>query len=175
MRPWSRSLAQQAAQQLTEQLLEARTRAVEESRVYRMRWRPGTGEFQIDAPFGDATDLPLEPAGGLPAAAGDTAREAPPKDRAEAPADNNVPTESDVSSEAGNNLGDSLNPTPKPRPVALQVLEQLDNGVKFPAAAPVLTVTEDSSEQPRSQETTASPGPIVPPLSGTAIRRRSQR
>lgn len=51
MRPWSRTLPQQAARELSGQLLDARLWAIEESRVYRFRWRPGTGEYEISAPF----------------------------------------------------------------------------------------------------------------------------
>jgi prepilin-type N-terminal cleavage/methylation domain-containing protein len=50
MRPWSRSRVQQAAQKWATQLLEARTRAVADSHVYRLRWRAGSGEFLIDTP-----------------------------------------------------------------------------------------------------------------------------
>jgi hypothetical protein len=54
MRPWSRSLVQQAAQELVRELSSARLRAIEESRVYEFRWRPGTGEFEIASPTAEA-------------------------------------------------------------------------------------------------------------------------
>jgi len=58
MRPWSRTQIQQAAHDLATQLGNARLRAVEESRVYELRWRPGTGDYQISSADTD-TNLPL--------------------------------------------------------------------------------------------------------------------
>jgi prepilin-type N-terminal cleavage/methylation domain-containing protein len=47
MRPWSRNLVQQAAQEFTEQLIDARIQSIEHSQVYVLRWRPGTGRFEL--------------------------------------------------------------------------------------------------------------------------------
>ncbi len=47
MRPWSRSVSQQAAQQLARELIHARGKAIEQSRVYEMRWEHGGRAFEI--------------------------------------------------------------------------------------------------------------------------------
>lgn len=49
MRPMAQSVVQGAAQELAEHLAETRIRAIEESRVYEFRWKPGSGEFEIKA------------------------------------------------------------------------------------------------------------------------------
>lgn len=54
MRPWSRSLAQQAAREFVDQVMDARLRAIEECRTYRVQWKPGTGEYEISSPAGEA-------------------------------------------------------------------------------------------------------------------------
>ena len=47
MRPWSKSRVQQAAQDLSRELLRTRLTAIERGQVFQMRWRPGSGEFMI--------------------------------------------------------------------------------------------------------------------------------
>ncbi len=47
MRPWSKSRVQQAAQELSRELLRTRLTAIERGQVFQMRWRPGSGEFMI--------------------------------------------------------------------------------------------------------------------------------
>ncbi len=49
MRPWSRSQVQQAAQELTRDLLTARMSAMREGKPYQFRWRERTGEYEIVA------------------------------------------------------------------------------------------------------------------------------
>ncbi|MCA9168681.1 MAG: prepilin-type N-terminal cleavage/methylation domain-containing protein [Planctomycetales bacterium] len=71
MRPWSRSLVQQAAQEFSSQVMDARLRAIEESRTYRVRWKPGSTEYEISSPAGEAE---------LSAARDDATRSAIPDD-----------------------------------------------------------------------------------------------
>jgi Tfp pilus assembly protein FimT len=47
MRPWSKSRVQQAAQDLSRELLRTRLQAIERGQTFQLRWRPGTGEFAI--------------------------------------------------------------------------------------------------------------------------------
>ena len=47
MRPWSKSQVQQAAQDLSRELMRTRLNAIEKGQTFRLRWRPGTGEFEI--------------------------------------------------------------------------------------------------------------------------------
>ncbi len=47
MRPWSKSQVQQAAQDLSRELMRARLNAIEKGQIFRLRWRPGTGEFEL--------------------------------------------------------------------------------------------------------------------------------
>lgn len=47
MRPWSKSRVQQAAQDLSRELLRTRLSAIEQGQVFRFRWRPGTAEYEI--------------------------------------------------------------------------------------------------------------------------------
>jgi prepilin-type N-terminal cleavage/methylation domain-containing protein len=47
LRPWTKSIVQSAAQEFARQLSLARLQAIESSRVWQLRWQPGTGRFQI--------------------------------------------------------------------------------------------------------------------------------
>ncbi len=49
MRPWSKSRVQQAARELSRELLRTRLNAIEQGQVFRLRWRPGTAEYDIRA------------------------------------------------------------------------------------------------------------------------------
>jgi hypothetical protein len=147
MRPWSRSRAQQAAQEWTTQLLEARTRAVTESRVYRVRWRPGSGEFLIDTPLAEgggaavspntADDMstgqafrPQEPAGDVPAASEPFAAPADAASSTTSPAD--------------------ADPARFKRPLAFQLAGVLDEGVCFQLDRPEMPLPAATDTPPNA-------------------------
>jgi hypothetical protein len=147
MRPWSRSRAQQAAEQWTTQLLEARTRAVTESRVYRVRWRPGTGEFLVDTPSAEGTDAAKSsdftddkatgPASQPQMSAGNVASASGPL---AAPADAVSSTTPLVDAD----------PARSKRPLALQLAGVLDEGVRFQFDRPAMSLPTATDTPPNA-------------------------
>jgi prepilin-type N-terminal cleavage/methylation domain-containing protein len=141
MRPWSRSLAQQAAQQFGAELLEARTRAVEESRVYRLRWRPGSGEFEIDAPL-------IEPLGEAPEMLGREASVSPEA----APSRGDIQSTINSAEPLGGIPDSAFDSTSFRRPAPYHTLDQLANGVRFTGQAGAVrgSTHRDLAGEPRT-------------------------
>jgi prepilin-type N-terminal cleavage/methylation domain-containing protein len=173
MRPWSRSLAQEAAQQLTTQLLETRTLAVEQSCVYRLRWRPGSGDFQIDAPLGKTTaadNLPTGPAASPPAGSASPAGYEPPAGSG-SPAGFPLPLAGEGQGEGDAAVTDSQSPASTQAPSAVTPSQSLANGVRFapqhraeaPAPPQIAALADDASI---ARETEFSPDLLLaePPL-----------
>ncbi len=134
MRPWSRSRVQQAAQQVIGHMLEARTCAVEESRVYRLRWRPGTAELQIDAPYAQAIESPAAaPITDITASSAKVEPAAP-----------ELPSTSVGVEPMPRSTTIGAAPLPA-RPEVYQVSDQLENGVRFsaPSSVPLDDPTAD--------------------------------
>ncbi len=144
MRPWSRSLSQQAAQDFTSKLLDTHLRAIEESRVYRLRWRPGTGEYEILSPAGAAEQ------GASPS---DSLRSAIPDSLAEptAPGDPTAFTpESNPSTSLAGPSQVDVSATVPVQPLELHAT--LPHGVQFSAPATALDPTAGDPLAPPANE-----------------------